>query len=116
ISRGAVAGHCYLFTGFPTDDARQRLKAFTRTSDGFALAEEDARLRGLGEFFGTKQHGLSDLRFGDPIADRGILEMARDAAITLVADDAKLARPEHTLLRERVLERYGQSLELAEIG
>ncbi|HEV3022692.1 MAG TPA: ATP-dependent DNA helicase RecG, partial [Pirellulales bacterium] len=116
VSRGPVAGECYLFTGLPTDEARQRLKVFTRTSDGFALAEEDARLRGLGEFFGTKQHGLGDLRFGDPIADRAILEAAREDAIALVADDAVLAKPEHTLLRKCVLERYGGSLDLAEIG
>jgi ATP-dependent DNA helicase RecG len=116
VSRGAVAGECYLFTGLPTDEARQRLKVFTRTSDGFALAEEDARLRGLGEFFGTRQHGMGDLRFGDPITDRAVLEMAREDAIALVADDAGLARPEHALLRKCVLERYGATLDLAEIG
>jgi ATP-dependent DNA helicase RecG len=111
-----VAGECYVFTGMPTDDARQRLKVFTRTNDGFALAEEDARLRGIGEFFGTRQHGLGDLRFGDPIVDRDILETARDDAIALVSDDARLARPEHALLRAEVQRRYGGTLELAEIG
>ena len=116
ISRGPVSGVCYLFTGIPTEEARQRLKVFARTNDGFALAEEDARLRGLGEFFGTKQHGLGDLRFGDPIADREILEKAREDAIALVAEDAALAKPEHALLRTQVLERYGDTLELAEIG
>ncbi len=95
VSRGPVAGDCYLFTGFPTEEARERLKVFTRTSDGFALAEEDARLRGLGEFFGTKQHGLGDLRFGDPLADREVLETARDDAIALVKEDPTLAKPEH---------------------
>src|SRR5262249_46621682 len=116
VSRGSVAGECYLFTGLPTEEARQRLKIFTRTSDGFALAEEDARLRGLGEFFGTRQHGLGDLRFGDPIVDRAILEMAREDAIALVGEDAQLAKPEHALLRAQVLERYGKTLELAEVG
>ncbi len=116
ISRGPVAGACYLFTGIPTEDARQRLKVFVKTNDGFALAEEDARLRGLGEFFGTKQHGLGDLRFGDPIADRAILEMAREDAIALVSEDHALGKPEHALLRKQVLERYGDTLELAEIG
>src|SRR5207237_9075343 len=116
LSRGTVAGQCFLFTGFPTEEGRQRLKAFTRTTDGFALAEEDARLRGLGEFFGTKQHGAGDLRFGDPIADRDILEIAREDAIEMVSEDATLERPEHALLRTKVLERYGHTLELAEIG
>ncbi len=116
ISRGPVSGECYLFTGIPTEEARQRLKVFVRTNDGFALAEEDARLRGLGEFFGTRQHGLGDLRFGDPIADRALLEMAREDAVALVSEDGGLAKPEHSLLRKQVLERYGDTLELAEIG
>jgi ATP-dependent DNA helicase RecG len=116
ISRGAVAGACYLFTGFPTEEARERLKVFTRTTDGFALAEQDARLRGLGEFFGTRQHGLGDLRFGDPLADRDILEAAREDAIALIAEDGRLSKPEHALLKAQVLARYGTTLELAEIG
>ena len=116
VSRGPVAGECTLFTGLPTEEARARLKVFTRTTDGFALAEEDARLRGLGEFFGTRQHGLGDLRFGDPIVHRDILEMAREDAIALVSDDAGLKKPEHALLRAKVLERYGQTLDLAAIG
>jgi ATP-dependent DNA helicase RecG len=116
VSRGLVAGACYLFTGFPTEEARDRLKVFTRTNDGFALAEQDARLRGLGEFFGTKQHGLGDLRFGDPLADREVLETARADAIELVKEDAKLAKAEHALLRKVVLERYGTRLELGGVG
>ncbi|MCI0376187.1 MAG: ATP-dependent DNA helicase RecG [Gemmataceae bacterium] len=116
ISRGEVAGECYLFTGMPTEEARERLKIFTRTADGFVLAEEDARLRGLGELLGTRQHGLGDLRFGDPLADRELLETARADAIALVADDPELRKPEHALLRRNVLDRYGKTLALAEVG
>ncbi len=108
VSRGPVAGECFLFTGFPTEDARARLKVFTKTTDGFVLAEEDARLRGLGDIFGTRQHGLGDLRFGDPIADRAILEMAREDALALVAEDPGLTRPDHGLLRGQVLRGMGR--------
>jgi ATP-dependent DNA helicase RecG len=93
-----------------------RLRAFTRTSDGFALAEEDARLRGLGEFFGTRQHGLGELRFGNLIDDHAILEQARADALALVTADAALQQPDHQLLRQAVLERYGKTLDLAAIG
>jgi ATP-dependent DNA helicase RecG len=116
ISRGTVAGECYLFTGVTTDDAKLRLRAICRTSDGFALAEEDARLRGLGEFFGTRQHGLGELRFGDLVQDQELLEQARQDAFELVGADAGLQRPEHQELRKAVLARYGQTLELAEVG
>jgi ATP-dependent DNA helicase RecG len=116
ISRGTVPGQCYLFTGTLTPEARQRLQAFCRLRDGFALAETDARLRGLGEFFGTRQHGLGELRVGDLITDRGILQEARQDAFALVAEDPDLRQPEHHLLRHAVLRRYGRTLELAEVG
>lgn len=116
VSRGTVAGECYLFAGMTTDEARQRLRAICRTSDGFALAEEDARLRGLGEFFGTRQHGLGDLKFGDLLHDFDLLDLARQDAIELVGADAGLREPEHAALRHAVLARYGQTLDLAAIG
>ncbi len=116
ISRGEVPGECYLFTGPVNDESRERLRAFTRIRDGFALAEEDARQRGLGEFFGMRQHGLGELRVADLHRDREILLEARDDAIDLVSNDAGLHQPEHAPLKRTVLERYGRTLDLAEIG
>jgi ATP-dependent DNA helicase RecG len=116
ISRGPVAGNCILFANPTNEEARQRIRIFTRTTNGFTLAEEDAKLRGLGEFFGARQHGLSELRFGDLLADRDLLQLARRDAIALVADDAGLAKPENRLLRQMVVERYGQTLDLATVG
>lgn len=116
ISRGSIAGQCFLFAEAATEDAELRLRILCRTTDGFALAEEDARLRGLGEFFGTRQHGLGELRFGDLLRDAAILQQSRQDAIALVAADAGLRQPDHALLRRAVLERYGQTLDLAAIG
>jgi ATP-dependent DNA helicase RecG len=116
VSRGNVPGQCFLFADPTTEEARERLKIITRVSDGFELAEHDARLRGLGEFFGTRQHGLGDLSVADLFADRNVLKQARDDAFALVLADAGLKQPEHALLRRAVLERYGKTLELAEIG
>ncbi len=116
VSRGPVAGRCYLFAEPATEDAAERLKVIARTTDGFELAEHDARLRGLGEFFGTRQHGLGELRFGDLRADYGLLQTARADAFALVAEDPGLARPDHVLLRQAVLNRYGQKLDLSQVG
>jgi ATP-dependent DNA helicase RecG len=117
VSRGKVAGECYLFAGATAnDEAKGRLRVLTRTGDGFTVAEADARLRGSGELFGTRQHGLGELRFGDLVADQKVLEAARDDAISLVSGDAGLRQPEHAGLRRTVLERYGKTLDLAEIG
>jgi ATP-dependent DNA helicase RecG len=116
ISRGSVAGECYLFADPGTDEARERLNILTRTTDGFRLAEEDLRLRGLGEFFGARQHGLGELRLGSLIADADLLTQARKDAFALVLGDAGLRKPEHAWLRAAVLQRYGATLDLAEVG
>jgi ATP-dependent DNA helicase RecG len=116
VSRGPVAGESVLFAEPPSEEGRLRLRAFLRTADGFALAEEDMKLRGTGEFFGARQHGLGELRLGNLIADTDVLRQARKDAFALVAEDAGLRRAEHALLRAAVLERYGKTLDLAEIG
>lgn len=116
VSRGPVAGQCYLFANPSSADGKERLRIMTRTSNGFKLAEEDARLRGLGEFFGTRQHGLGELRVGNLITDSDILNISRKDAFEMVLHDPRLKEPEHLALRMAVLDKYGQTLDLAEVG
>ena len=116
VARGSRAGECILFGQPGTDEGRDRLRALTKTADGFEIAEMDARLRGLGEFFGTRQHGIGEFRFGDLLADMEVLTWARQDAFALVTADAGLRMPEHVALRQVVIERYGQTMDLAEIG
>lgn len=116
VSRGPVAGECYLFAVTTNEETKQRIRTFTRTRDGFALAEEDAKERGLGEFFGTKQHGLGELRLGSVISDADLLGLARQDAFAIVAADPKLTQPEHAALRQAVWVKYGKTLDLAQIG
>jgi ATP-dependent DNA helicase RecG len=116
VSRGEVPGECYLFAAPANDEGKRRMQAVVRLRDGFALAEEDVRLRGVGEFFGARQHGLGELRFGDPIANAELLRQARHDAFAIVTADARLRRPEHAKLRAEVLRRYGKTLDLAEVG
>ena len=116
ISRGQFPGFCCVFADAQTDEASQRLQAFVATTDGFQLAEQDFQLRGPGDLFGTKQHGLPPLRIADLLRDQPILEEARRDAHALVAADPGLAQPEHALLRRMMLARYGKALELGDVG
>jgi ATP-dependent DNA helicase RecG len=111
-----VAGQCFLFADPGSDEGRERLQTLVHTRDGFALAEADIRLRGMGELFGIRQHGLGEFRLGNPVTDGDLLTLARRDAFAIVGADAGLRQPEHALLRKTVLERYGKTLELAEVG
>jgi ATP-dependent DNA helicase RecG len=115
IGRGGHPGRCFLLAEPNTEDARQRLEVLTRTNDGFKIAEEDLRIRGPGQLFGTQQSGMPEFRCYD-FSDAAILQEARDDAMRLLKEDPALGRPEHALLRKRVREEYGKGLALADVG
>lgn len=112
IGRGSEQSYCLLFGNPNSYVSNERLKIMTRTSDGFKIAEMDFRLRGPGEFFGTRQHGLPELRISDPIKDFPILKKARDDAFGLVSHDPELTMDEHLKIREKVMETFKDKLEL----
>ncbi len=116
VGRGSHAGFCGVLLGEPTEGSRERLEAFSSSTDGFELAELDFKLRGPGDLFGTQQHGLPPLRIADLQRDRDTLEEARREAQLLVADDPGLKHADHTKLRRQMLTRYGKALELGDVG
>ena len=83
IGRGSEESYCMLFGNPRTPEGKERLKIISRTSDGFKIAEEDLRLRGPGEFFGTRQHGLPELRIANIVEDYEILRVARRDAFSV---------------------------------
>jgi ATP-dependent DNA helicase RecG len=116
IGRGSATSHCLLFAGSATEAAQHRLDVLCETRDGFRIAEEDLRLRGPGEFFGTRQHGLPELRLGDILTDYELLRLARQDAFALVAGDPRLEEPEHVVLRRAVIRTFRDRLYLAAVG
>ncbi|MBM4091386.1 MAG: ATP-dependent DNA helicase RecG [Planctomycetes bacterium] len=117
VQRGAFPGFVCVFAQPANQAARDRLNAFVRLTDGFELAEIDFALRGPGDLFGTRQHGMPPLRVADLQRDQEILEEARLDAQALVARaDHPLQQPAFALLNNRVLRRYGDALGLADVG
>ena len=110
ISRGAHPGYLCVFATPASDEAQERLDAFTKTSDGFELAEIDFRLRGPGDLFGTRQHGLPPLRIADLRRDVAVVEEARARCAALIQSDPELANPAFARLRRMVFHRYGEAL------
>lgn len=110
VGRGTHQSYCILVSTPRTDEGRERMQIMQRTSDGFVIAEEDLRLRGPGDFFGTKQHGLPDLKVANPLRDMAILEEAREEAFGLVEIDPGLAAPEHLGLRPALARKFGAQL------
>ncbi len=97
VGRGQEQSYCMLLAHNPSEVSKERLGIIEKVQDGFILAEEDLKLRGPGEFFGTRQSGLPDLKMAK-LSDIALLEMARSEAIRLFEIDPGLERPEHHLL------------------
>ena len=107
VGRGEHASLCVLF-GDPT---LPRLEAIAQERDGFKLAEVDLELRGAGDVLGTRQHGLPEFRVARLPEDVELLVRARDRADQILIDDPRLEQPEHALLREAVVTRFGSELD-----
>ena len=116
IARGSEKGYCLAFARLGSADAQRRLDILTSTSDGFRIAEEDLRIRGPGQFFGTRQHGLPELRLADIINDMDLLRLARKDAFEIIEDDPKLSHPDHQALRAALQAHFAESLELIDVG
>ncbi|MEC7565941.1 MAG: ATP-dependent DNA helicase RecG [Planctomycetota bacterium] len=116
IRRGHHPGYVCVFGTPGNDDAEQRLQTFVNTLDGFELAEADFKMRGPGDLFGTKQHGMPPLRIADLHRDVAILKQARDDALALIDHDPGLQNLEMRRLRKQVLRRYGQVLDVGDVG
>jgi ATP-dependent DNA helicase RecG len=115
VGRGADASYCILL-GDSGDETKERLSLFVGTEDGFEIARADLRLRGMGDLFGERQHGIPMFRYADPLRDEELAERARAAAATVLAADPALSRPEHSGMRLVLTERYARALDLFRVG
>jgi len=115
--RGNKQSYCILKTPYNIGDiAQKRMRIMTETQDGFVIAEKDLEIRGWGDFFGTRQHGMPEFRIANPIADREILEQARTDAFEIVTGDPFLRKPEHYGINKVMHEQYADKMQLISIG
>ncbi|MBI5286244.1 MAG: ATP-dependent DNA helicase RecG [Deltaproteobacteria bacterium] len=115
VGRGEHKSYCLLLAyKIGSEDTYRRLKIMEETTDGFKIAEEDLKIRGPGDFLGTRQSGLPDFRIANLVEDISILQKARDEAFGLIKNDPELKS--HPVLKEVLMARWKGRLELAMVG
>ncbi len=112
VGRGDDASYCYLILNKETEVAKKRVDILCGNSDGFDIAEEDLKLRGPGEIFGTKQHGLPEMHIADIIRHKEILEKSKEIASDILNRDSSLSSDENRELRRRVEKMFGEDINL----
>ena len=112
VGRGEYQSYCILMTDNMTPDCLKRLETLARTNDGFKISEEDLKMRGPGEFFGQRQHGLPKLKIASLANDVDVMRSAQQAAEETLRGDRELSDPKHKMLRAAVEELFAKSAEL----
>ena len=102
VGRGKHQSYCVLITNTRSVEAMQRLRTLASTADGFKISEEDLKLRGPGDFFGSRQHGLPQMKLADLAGDMRLLSEAQESARRLLMADPTLSQPENRPVLERV--------------
>ncbi len=106
VGRGKHKSWCILVSDAKNEESKERLKVMCDTTDGFKISEHDLRLRGPGDFFGSRQHGLPEMHIADLGGDMRVLKTAQTAAHELLASDPRLSKPENAALRERIKQLF----------
>jgi len=110
VGRGDKQSYCFLIVSEAGEEAWDRLQFFASTTDGFKIAEYDLRLRGPGEFFGTRQHGMAEFKVADLISDTELIMLAREDAKSIIEN-----YPESSIIK-KVLEIYSERIKLLDVG
>ncbi len=112
VGRGSDQSYCFLISQSQSQLSKERNEIMCRTNDGFEIAEADLKLRGPGEIFGTRQHGLPELHISDLVRHGDVLEKAKDAAKEILTADPNLKAPANTHLKERIKKMFGEEIKL----
>ncbi|MGE5614723.1 MAG: ATP-dependent DNA helicase RecG [Bacillota bacterium] len=106
VGRGEHQSYCILFNDSKSEIARERMKVMVKTTDGFEISEKDLELRGPGDFFGTRQHGIPEMKIANLYRDVEILKKAQEAAMKILQADKTLESPENIKLGQAVKDKF----------
>ena len=112
VGRGQYQSYCILKYEGKSDIIRQRMQVMCSTNDGFIISEKDLELRGSGEFFGTKQHGLPEFKIANLFEDMEMLKCIQSVAIKIMEEDPNLVKPENAKLKKIVENKFANRIEI----
>ncbi len=116
VGRGQRDSFCVLLAESRTEESQARMQAMVKYGDGFRIAEEDLKIRGPGEFFGARQHGLSDLRIANPVTQMHLLKQSREEAVRLIEADPCLEARQNQPLKQKLLQRFPEYEKFVLVG
>lgn len=109
VGRGTHQSYCILVNNSKSKVSKERMKVMKQTNDGFVISETDLKLRGPGEFFGTRQHGLPDMKIANLYTDIPLLKLAQEAAQAILKDDPKLSSPKNHVLAQDIIRIFQET-------
>lgn len=110
VGRGEWESACILITDNTGEECRRRMKIMSSTTDGFKISEEDLKMRGPGDFFGSAQHGLPPLKIADIACNMELMSMAQECAHQLLADDPQLSKPQNRTLKMDTMRLFNKEI------
>ena len=112
VGRGEHKSYCILKYQGKSDNVRERMKVMQETNDGFVISEKDLELRGAGEFFGTKQHGIPEFKVANLFEDINILKKVQTLSIKILENDINLEKQENLLLKAAINKKFNGKIEI----
>ena len=112
VGRGEYKSYCILKYQGKSDNIRERMKVMQETNDGFVISEKDLELRGSGEFFGTKQHGIPEFKVANLFEDMGILKRVQNLSLKIIQNDPDLGKKENILLKKTIEKKFNGKIEI----
>ena len=112
VGRGQFKSYCILKYKSTGENTRERMKIMVETNDGFKISEKDLELRGSGEFFGTKQHGIPEFKIANLFEDIEMLKSVQSLAIKIITDDERLEKEYNKVLKEQINNKFKSRIEI----